>query len=211
VALPTAYIHSASSEFAYRFTDGEGLLHMRAQVRDEDNVLLTVGHASTAGKVGTFDVHIYKTDGTLVYEELATAFTNVIIDAITTGWDKDGTGYNVDYDLGIVGTDIASSTNASPIVITSSAAHNLQTGCKVIIAGHTTNTAANGNWYVTRASSTTFSLDGSTGNGIGGNDGTIRPTGAGGTTYIAEMHLNVNSKSAIVLRGRCQCRSLLSV
>lgn len=66
---------------------------------------------------------------------------------------------------------IDSSTNASPIVVTD-VAHGLQTGDRVTIISHATNTAANGTWTVTRVDADTFSLDGSTGNGVGGATGT---------------------------------------
>lgn len=68
---------------------------------------------------------------------------------------------------------ITSSTNASPIAITS-ATHGLVTGDYVFIQGHTTNTNANGFWRVTVSSATVFTLDGSTGNGVGGATGSIR-------------------------------------
>lgn len=68
---------------------------------------------------------------------------------------------------------ISSSTNATPIVITTSAAHGLVPGDYVSIISHSTNTNANGIWKVgTTPTSTTFQilqLDGSntTGNGTG--------------------------------------------
>ena len=68
---------------------------------------------------------------------------------------------------------IQSSTNASPIVVTS-ASHGLVTGDTVEISGHTTNTFANGMWEVTKLTDDTYSLDGSTGNGVGGASGTGR-------------------------------------
>lgn len=67
---------------------------------------------------------------------------------------------------------IASSTNASPIVITTAAAHGYTTGQKVAIVGHAVNTNANGRWVVTVTGPTTFELDGSVGNGVGGATGT---------------------------------------
>lgn len=69
---------------------------------------------------------------------------------------------------------ISSSTNATPIEITT-ASHGLVTGDTVIITGHTTNTNANGTWEITYVSATKFTLDGSTGNGVGGATGTVRP------------------------------------
>lgn len=69
--------------------------------------------------------------------------------------------------------NISSSTNASPIAVTT-ATHGLSTGDYVLIASHTTNTKANGLWKVTVTSSTVFTLDGSTGNGVGGATGTFQ-------------------------------------
>lgn len=69
---------------------------------------------------------------------------------------------------------IASSTNATPIAITTSTAHGYATGDTVFICDHTTNTNANGTWEITVTGSTTFTLTGSTGNGVGGAAGTAR-------------------------------------
>ncbi len=73
--------------------------------------------------------------------------------------------------------NIASSTNATPVVVTTSTPHGLATGAIVTIAGHLVNTAAVGTWPITVLSSTTFSLKGSVGNGIGAATGTVQPTG----------------------------------
>lgn len=70
------------------------------------------------------------------------------------------------------GLSIVSSTNASPIVVTT-AANTFQTGDTVEIEGHTTNTNANGLWTITVTSTTTFALNGSTGNGVGGATGYV--------------------------------------
>jgi hypothetical protein len=69
--------------------------------------------------------------------------------------------------------NISSSTNASPIAITSTA-HGYSSGDTVFITGHTTNTNANGTWEITVTGANTFTLNGSTGNGIGGATGTVR-------------------------------------
>lgn len=66
-------------------------------------------------------------------------------------------------------------TNASPIVITTTAAHGLTTGDFVYIDGVGGNTGANGYFSVTVLTSSTFSLDSSTGTGAytsGGRVGT---------------------------------------
>lgn len=60
---------------------------------------------------------------------------------------------------------ISGATNASPIVITTTEDHGYNTGDTVIIDSVAGNTAANGTFQITSISDTTFSLDGSTGNG----------------------------------------------
>lgn len=71
---------------------------------------------------------------------------------------------------------IVSSTNATPIVVTT-ATHNLSNGDLVSITGHVTNTSANGIWKVAGVTGTTFQLtnpvDGTNvvGNGVGGATG----------------------------------------
>jgi hypothetical protein len=73
---------------------------------------------------------------------------------------------------------IASSTNATPIVITTSTAHGLVAGDYVTVINHSTNTNANGVWKVGTVSSSTqfqiLEIDGTntTGNGVGGASGT---------------------------------------
>jgi hypothetical protein len=75
--------------------------------------------------------------------------------------------------------DIASSTNASPIVITTSSAHGIVTGSSVMVNGHLVNTAANGSHKAVVLSPTTLQLSGTTGNGVGAATGTIRDQGFG--------------------------------
>ena len=60
---------------------------------------------------------------------------------------------------------VAAASNASPISITTSTPHGFPTGVGVTISGVSGNTAANGNWTVTVADSTHFTLNSSTGNG----------------------------------------------
>jgi hypothetical protein len=75
--------------------------------------------------------------------------------------------------------NISSSTNATPIVITTASAHGLVTGDYVSVTGHNTNTNANGVWKVgTVPTGTTFQIlqiDGTntTGNGTGGATGSV--------------------------------------
>lgn len=70
--------------------------------------------------------------------------------------------------------DITNATNASPIVITTDGNHGRVTGDKVTIASVGGNTAANGDWVVTKVDDTTFSLDGSTGSGAYTSGGTVK-------------------------------------
>lgn len=74
---------------------------------------------------------------------------------------------------------ISSSTNATPIVVTTSSNHGYVTGDVVRVYNHTTNTSANGIWIIEKTSDTTFKLldDGtgvsSAGVGIGGASGSV--------------------------------------
>lgn len=74
---------------------------------------------------------------------------------------------------------ISSSTNATPIVITTTSAHGLVTGDYVLVTAHNTNANANGVWKVgTTPTGTTFQIlqiDGSntTGSGTGGAAGNV--------------------------------------
>lgn len=70
--------------------------------------------------------------------------------------------------------NISSSTNSTPISVTTSANHGYSTGDTIVITGHTTNTNANGTWEITVTGLTTFTLNNSTGNGVGGAAGTTR-------------------------------------
>lgn len=67
---------------------------------------------------------------------------------------------------------ISSTTNATPIGVTSTA-HGYSTGDTVNISGVTGGTAANGTWEITVTGPNTFTLDGSSGNGTG-SSGTVR-------------------------------------
>lgn len=59
---------------------------------------------------------------------------------------------------------ISGATNATPIVITTTTNHGLNTGHSVKIASVGGNTNANGNWLITKLSAITFSLNDSAGN-----------------------------------------------
>lgn len=58
---------------------------------------------------------------------------------------------------------ISSSTNASPIVVTTATPHNVKTGNLVLVYDHLVNVGANGIWIAGAVTSTTVTLLGSTG------------------------------------------------
>lgn len=68
-------------------------------------------------------------------------------------------------DVGPTEFTVTGATNATPIVITTSAAHLMTTGQRVRVYGVLGNTAANGSFIITVLSGTTFSLNGSVGSG----------------------------------------------
>lgn len=87
-----------------------------------------------------------------------------------------GDQFLADRAVGILGAtvNISSSTNASPIVITTATSHGFGVGDEVIVASHTTNTNANGTWNISAATANTITLQGTTGNGVGGATGTVQ-------------------------------------
>jgi hypothetical protein len=66
---------------------------------------------------------------------------------------------------------ITASTNTSPIQLTISPAPGFEDQDVIEVLGHATNTHANGVWNATKINSTTYSLNGSVGNGVGGATG----------------------------------------
>ncbi len=58
---------------------------------------------------------------------------------------------------------VAGASVGTPIIVTTAAAHGLSTGDEIVITGVVGNTAANGTFFVTTVSATTFQLDGSVG------------------------------------------------
>ena len=71
---------------------------------------------------------------------------------------------------------ISNATNATPIAITTSAAHLYANGDTVVITGATGNTAANGTFVIAVTGSTSFTLTGSVGNGAYAGGGTAKDT-----------------------------------
>jgi hypothetical protein len=70
-----------------------------------------------------------------------------------------------------VGSAITSSSTANPALITTAAAHGLETGDTVTISGVTGNDAINGTFVITKGSATTFEINGQTGAAGAGTGG----------------------------------------
>ncbi|WP_146408387.1 dockerin type I domain-containing protein [Allorhodopirellula heiligendammensis] len=80
--------------------------------------------------------------------------------------DEGATWTEMDLPVYLLGSEnIDNATNASPIVVTTATGNAFRTGDLVRITGVQGNTAANGEFTVTQINSTTFSLNGSVGNG----------------------------------------------
>lgn len=96
---------------------------------------------------------------------------------------------------------IESSTNASPInvVITG---HGFITGDTIKISGHATNTVANGTWVITRVDADNFTLNSSTGNGVGGVTGTAGYLNQPAFDFTGIHPLDVFNRLIIVGDGR---------
>lgn len=80
--------------------------------------------------------------------------------------------------------NIFSSTNTTPITITTATPHGLITGDLLQVNGHQVNTSANGLWTGLVTSPTGVTLVGSTGNGVGGATGTTFNMGFGASFQI---------------------------
>jgi len=66
---------------------------------------------------------------------------------------------------------IASSTNTSDVEVTAATPHGLVTGDTIFVHDHEVNVGINGFWFVTVVDTTKFTIDGSTGVGVGGATG----------------------------------------
>lgn len=105
-----------------------------------------------------------------------------------------------------VSRTITNASNTSPIVITTSTAHNYQTGDRVRIEGVLGNTAANVSTSptITVLSPTTFSIDGSSGNGAyisGGLYGVRSRENTGRIEYLHNVAIGLGSD--FTMKGEC--------
>jgi hypothetical protein len=71
---------------------------------------------------------------------------------------------------------ITGATSATPIVITTSAAHGYSNGDEIEQSGFSTNTAANGRFIVANVASTTYELTDFAGNNVGPGNGSVTGT-----------------------------------
>lgn len=94
---------------------------------------------------------------------------------------------------------VTGATNATPIEITTSAAHGLYTGDRVQIVGVRGNTAANGTWTITKTAASTFTLAGSVGNGAWAAGGTQTATYLGLMPRVTLPDDGVDLRSAAAL------------
>ena len=93
---------------------------------------------------------------------------------------------------------IESSTNATPIVITTKTPHTITTSDYVRVTNHATNNAANGVFAVSAVTDNTLTLTSSNGNGIGNNVGEVSKLQSGsGYTLTCELKLT-NGGTVIV-------------
>jgi hypothetical protein len=89
--------------------------------------------------------------------------------------------------LGQGPTTITAATNTAPIAINTAAPHGLQTGVEVAIAGALGNLAANGTFSIMATGPTSFTLDGSTGNGDWTGGGTVGVATLGASTSLSAL------------------------
>lgn len=89
-----------------------------------------------------------------------------------------------------INKSINNATNASPIAITTTTPHGLTNGQLVIISGVVGNTAANGTWVITTTGLSTFTLNGSTGNGSYVSGGTIDGYYSNFSTNVGDGYIN---------------------
>jgi hypothetical protein len=142
-----------------------------------------VGFNTTGGNLQTFDSFGHVT-GSLANSELTIGTGGEgAYQGMMTFSGGLASGVNQDCKYGIAvdhasPVSITSSTDATPIVVTSATDHDLDSGDSVIISGHTTNTAANGSHLVVVLTSTTFELHDMDGGDVAGSGG---GAGSGGT------------------------------
>lgn len=156
---------AASYSNLYSHNDSGDTLTITTDLQWEPFTTTTVGvedGALSVGSAATDNITI-GADGAGDY----TIMLNMSGESAGVGADAFQVGVAINFQNG----SILSSTNASPIVITATAAHNLSNGQKVLITDHAVNTNANGTFIITAIDADEYSLGGTTGNGAGGETG----------------------------------------
>jgi hypothetical protein len=108
----------------------------------------------------------------------------------------------------LVGKVPIGSTNAAPIVM-NVAAHGYPNGHVVNVAGHVTNTNANGVWEISVIDANNFALIGSQGNGVGGATGTVKAAAFQLPITGEGLKVNVEKKRSAVIRSDRQGAPLI--
>jgi hypothetical protein len=93
---------------------------------------------------------------------------------------------------------VGDASNASPIAITTTAPHRLATGTQVTISLVQGNTAANGTFAITVTGASSFSLDGSTGNGTWTGGGEVTLPGA--IALAAALNASISDVTTIAVK-----------
>ena len=181
-------INDGDTLHTFQFTDATHALVMT----NAHPVLVTGADANgvrdaIVTAVNATDIRVTASSGGAATVTLTQDDLGIISDAVIAEYVADAGFTRVNFAGGVNSTlwvhvttsAIASSTNATPIAVTTLTAHGLETGSTVTIAGHVTNTAANGSWFVTYKTPTVFTLDSSVGIGVGGATGTLTYTGTG--------------------------------
>lgn len=100
---------------------------------------------------------------------------------------------------GCANLQVTGASNSTPIAITTTSAHGLSTGQSAIVKGVLGNTNANGTWTtVTVTGPTTFTLDGSVGNGSYAGGGVVDGGDLGGVDAVIQANVVPDSVTASV-------------
>lgn len=122
-----------------------------------------------------------------------------------TTWTSSISGSNTNFGLNfsnftVTALSVTAATNATPIVVTTGASHNLSDGNQVVISGVVGNTAANGTFYVkvTGFSVTTFALYSDSGltNAVAGSGART----SGGNVSIRYIEMQITGAGSLYIR-----------
>lgn len=159
----------------YDWSEGSGTLYFYRKEGTFQNETITFTNGGTMSITGDLQISAWKTPPTTLKHSPGDRI------CFCKGPEPINTGQNALWTSTIIrgggmGAYITptSSSNTSPIIITK-ALHGFFNGDIVCIQSHTGNLAANGVWTVTKITDNTFSLNNSTGSGVGGATGQVYP------------------------------------